>query len=402
MTQTATDLARAWDLDPEVTFLNHGSFGATPRAVLEHQADLVRRMEAEPVRFLVRELETLLDASRAELAAFVGARPEDLAFVANATAAVNTVLRSTKLSWGDELLVTDHAYNACRNALDVVASAHGARVMVARIPFPVASEDDVVAAIVGLATSRTRLALVEPVTSPTGLVLPVARIVSELQQRGVDVLVDGAHAVGMLDLDLDALGAAYYTSNCHKWLCTPKGSAFLHVRRDRQGDVRPLVISHGANSPRTDRSRFRVEFDWIGTVDPTPYLCVGPGITFMGGLVAGGWPEIRRRNRALALAARELLCDALAVEAPSPDSMIGSLAAVPLADGETRPVSPLFIDALQDELWERHRIEVPIQHWPAWPSRLLRVSAQLYNDLPQYERLASLLAGSGPRRASGA
>jgi isopenicillin-N epimerase len=271
MTRPApSPFAQHWDLDPEVVFLNHGSFGACPRVVLEAQQQWQRRLEREPVLFLHRELEHHVDAARAALAQFVGCQSDDLAFVTNATAGVNTVLRSLVFGPEDELLVTDHEYNACRNALDLLAQRTGARVVVAALPFPVQDPQAVVDAVLAYVSKRTRLLLIDHVTSPTGIVLPVEKIVPLMAQRGIDTLVDGAHAPGMLQLQIEKLGAAYYTGNCHKWLCTPKGSALLHVRRDRQALIRPLTISHGANSPRTDRSRFRLEFDFTGTCDPTP------------------------------------------------------------------------------------------------------------------------------------
>jgi isopenicillin-N epimerase len=380
-------LRRHWGLDPGVVFLNHGSFGACPLAVLEEQSKLRAEMEAEPIRFLVRELEDRLDVARAALGGFIGASPDDLAFVTNATSGVNAVLRWLPLDEGDELLTTDHAYNACKNALDVVAERARARVVVARVPFPLASPDEAAEAILAAATPRTRLALIDHVTSPTGLVFPVERLVPELQRKGALVLVDGAHAPGMLPLDLDALGADFYTGNCHKWLCAPKGAAFLHVRRDRQSIVRPLVISHGANSPRTDRTRFRIESDWVGTNDPTPWLCIPSALDVVGRLVPGGWPEVMSRNRALALDGRGLLCEALEIPSPAPAGMIGSLAAVPLPDGTGDLVPPLFVDPLQDALWERG-IEVPSMPWPAWPKRLLRIAPHLYTDRSELERLA--------------
>jgi isopenicillin-N epimerase len=388
-----------WSLDPGVTFLNHGSFGACPIPVLEAQQRLRDRMEREPVRFLGRELPPLLDEARAALAAFMGAGPEDLAFVPNATTGVNTVLRSLRFGGGDEILVTDHAYNACRNALDAVAAAAGARVVVAPIPFPLAGAGEVIADLVARVTPATRLALVDHVTSPTGLVLPLAGMIAALAARGVDALVDGAHAPGMVPLDLRALGAAYYTGNCHKWICAPKGSAFLYVRADRRAAIRPLVVSHGANSPRTDRTRFHLEFDWTGTHDPTPYLAVPEALRVIGAARPGGWAEVMADNRRLALAARRLLCEALDTPPPCPDDMIGSLASVRLpADHDPEPAAGAAKmgqfrarDPLQDALFEQDGIEVPVMTWPAPPRRLLRISAQLYNRAEDYGRLARAL-----------
>jgi isopenicillin-N epimerase len=388
----ASDLARFWTLDPAVTFLNHGSFGACPRPVLEAQQRLRDRLERQPVAFLGRDLEGLLDGARRELAGFLVADAEGLAFVPNATTAVNAVLRWVPLVPGDEVLVTDHAYNACRNALDVAAASARAKVVVVAVPFPVRSAEEVVATVLARVTRRTRLALLDHVTSPTGLVLPIERLVRELAARGVDALVDGAHAPGMVPLDLGALGAAYYAGNCHKWLCAPKGAGFLHVRRDRRDGVRPVVISHGANSPRTDRSRFLLEFDWTGSDDPTPYLCVPEAIRYLGGLLPGGWPALMAANRGLALEARTILCSALRVAPPCPEEMIGSLATVPLPDGSGTPSrSPFYQDPLQDALLERFGIEVPIVPWPAPPKRLVRVSCQAYNTRADFERLATAL-----------
>jgi isopenicillin-N epimerase len=213
-----------WRLDPGITFLNHGSFGACPEPVLRVQAELRAEMEREPVRFLSRErLESRLDAARAALGAFVGADPEDLVFVPNATTGVNTVVRSLRFADGDELLTTNHLYNACRNALEFVAGESGARVVVAAVPFPLAGDDPVMQAVLGAVTPRTRLAVLDHVTSPTALVLPLADLVRELAARGVDTLVDGAHAPGMVPLDLRAVGAAYYVGNGHKWALRAQG-----------------------------------------------------------------------------------------------------------------------------------------------------------------------------------
>jgi isopenicillin-N epimerase len=224
------------------------------------------------------------------------------------------------------------------------------------------------------------------------MVLPIQRIVNEVQARGVDVLVDGAHAPGMLALDLESLGAAYYTGNLHKWTCAPKGAAFLHVREDRRDDVRPLVISHGANASSAQRSRFHLEHDWTGTRDPSAWLCVPKAIREMASLAEEGWPEVRRRNRRLVLEGRRILCQALGLEAPSPESMIGSLASIPIPDGDGGLVNDLFpFDRLQERLFEEYRVEVPVISWPCAPRRLVRISAQLYNEEWQYAALADAL-----------
>lgn len=376
-----------WSLDPSVTFLNHGSFGACPTTVLEAQQRLRQQLEHEPLRFFGREWEPLLDEARKKLAEFVGGDAEDLVFVPNATTGVNSVLRSLVFHPEDEILTTNHEYNACRNALDFIASRTGARVVVAKIPFPIQSPQEILEAVIEQVSPKTRLALLDHVTSQTGLIFPLQQLVKQLQQRGVDTLVDGAHAPGMLPLNLLEIGATYYTGNCHKWLCAPKGAAFLYVRRDKQPEIRPLTISHGANSPRTDKSRFQLEFDWMGTDDPTAYMCVPEAIAFMGSLLPGGWNELRQRNHQLALQARQLLCEALNVSMPCPDEMIGSMAVVPMPEVlESRNFM-----ALRDELFDRFGIQVQVVPWQEKPKLLVRVSAQIYNTLEQYEYLGKAL-----------
>lgn len=372
----------SWCLDPSVTYLNHGSFGACPEVVLAAQSALRRELEREPVDFLSHSLPARLDAARAELSAFLGADSADLVFVPNATTAVNTILRSLTFAPGDELLLTNHTYAACRKTVDYVCQRSGARAVVANLPFPCRHDDQIVAAILGCVTPRTRLALLDHVTSPTALVLPLSRLVRELQSRDVDTLVDGAHAPGMVPLALSALGAAYYTGNAHKWLCAPKGAAFLHVRRDRQAGLHPNVISHGYGSG------FHAEFDWTGTSDPTAWLCIPEALRFMAGLKPGGWPEVMASNRALALSARALLVDTCGFNPPCPDSMIGSMASLPMPPAAAGSAAHrLDSKGLHD--WFRER-GVEIWLYPN-PVPLLRISAQQYNDLDQFRRLASLI-----------
>ena len=261
------------------------------------------------------------------------------------------------------------------------------------IPFPLRTGEQIIEAILGKVSARTRLALLDHITSQTALVFPLHELVSALAERGIDTLVDGAHAPGMIPLDLRKIQAAYYTGNCHKWLCAPKGAGFLYVRRDRQQFIRPLSISHGGNSPRTDRSRFLIEFGWTGTWDPTACLSLPEALRFIASLLPEGWPAVMKRNRALALAGREILCRALDINPPCADEFIGSLASIPIPDAAPNgpPASPLYSDPLQDQLRTEFGIEVPIIPWPAPPKRLLRISAQVYNSLPQYELLAEAL-----------
>ncbi|HIK18178.1 MAG TPA: aminotransferase class V-fold PLP-dependent enzyme [Leptolyngbyaceae cyanobacterium M33_DOE_097] len=378
-----SQFAEYWSLDPEIVFLNHGSFGACPLPVLEHQQEWRSRLERQPLRFFGKEFEPALDNARTKLADFVGADPADLVFVPNATTGVNAVLRSLRFAPGDELLTTNQEYNACRNALNFVAERWGATIVVADIPFPIESPEQVVRAVLEEVTPQTRLVLIDHIVSQTALVLPIAEILQLLNAIGIETLVDGAHAPGMLPLNLQELGATYYTGNCHKWLSAPKGAAFLYVQRDRHAQVRPLTISHGANDPRSERSRFHLEFDWMGTDDPSAYLSVPAAIDFMCSLLPGGWPELMARNRALAIAAQRLLCGIQGSSSPCPESMLGAMASIPLPDGSPKD--------LYDALTGIYQIEVPIVPFPAASNRLVRISAQIYNTKSQYQYLADCL-----------
>ena len=398
--------AAEWALDDTVTFLNHGSFGACMKATLEVQRGWRDKLEAQPVRFLARDLEDLLDWTRSEIAAFIGAEPDDLALMPNATAGVNTVLRSLHFERGDEILTTDHAYNACLNAVRFAAVQSAAKVVLARIPFPIEAPDEAFDAIMAAVTPKTRLAMIDHVTSPTALVLPIERIVEAMAERGVDVLVDGAHGPGMVPVNVRDFMPAYYVGNAHKWLCAPKGSAFLFVRRDRQALIKPLSISHGANDLRVDRSRFRLEFDWQGTIDPTAWLTTPASIDGLGEAIHGGWPALMASNRQLAISARDMLAEALHTPVQAPNSMTGSMASLRLPGGPfPRDEAERRMSMIESALRGR-RIEVPLMVWPfPWlvdsgdlPEStefdlLVRISAQAYNYLGQYERLASILAG---------
>jgi isopenicillin-N epimerase len=398
--------AADWALDPTVTFLNHGSFGACPRAILDVQRGWRDKLEIQPVRFLGRELEDLMDWTRSEVAAFVGAEGDDLVLLPNATTGVNTVLRSLHFERGDEVLATNHTYNAVLNAIRFGAAKDGARVVLAQIPFPITGADEAFESIMAAVTPRTKLAVIDHITSMTALVMPIERLVPALAEKGVDVLIDGAHGPGMLPLELSQLGAAYYAGNGHKWMCSPKGSAFLYVRRDRQALIKPLVISHGANDNRTDRSRFHMEFDWQGTFDPSAMLTLPAAIDALAEIVPGGWNTVRSFNHHLAVAAGEMLTEAMHTNLQAPAEMLGSMASIKLPGGPwSRPEATRRMAMIEAALRGR-RFEVPLMLWPCpWlvdsgdlPSKtefdlLVRISAHVYNYLGQYERLASILAG---------
>jgi isopenicillin-N epimerase len=378
-------------IDPALVFLNHGSFGACPRRILARQSEIRMELEADPLGFFDR-LPERIDAARLEAAALVGADPAGFVFVRNATMGVNAVLQSFSLRAGDAVLTTDHAYAACKNALSYWAGRAGAELVVARVPFPLTHEDKIVRAIEAAVTPRVRLAMIDHVTSPTGLVFPIERIVRALEDRGVAVLVDGAHAPGMVPLAIDAMAPSFYTGNFHKWICAPKGAAMLWVREDRRAGMHPTSISHGFTA-RTCRGALHDEFDWTGTDDPSPWLLVGESARTMAE-IAGSMEALRTSNRALALEARRILTTTLGIAAPAPESMIGTLVAVPLAprsdEGSGR-------DPLYDALTAQH-FRVPVMPWPGPRDRILRVSAQRYNHASEYEALADAvlaLRGSG-------
>ncbi len=349
------------------------------------------------MRFLQRELEPLLDGARAELAAFLKAQADDLVFVSNATAGVNAVARSLRFQAGDELLTTNHAYNACRNVLVDGAQRSGAEVVVAEVPFPVESEDEIFEAIMARVTGRTRFAMLDHVTSPTALVFPIARLINALEQRGVEVLVDGAHAPGAVPLDLAGLRPHYYTGNLHKWVCAPKGAAFLWARPDRQEALRPTVISHGENTRRPGRSGFHDRFDWPGTLDPTAWLSVPAALRFGAGLFPGGWDELRERNHQLAISARALIASRIGVPLPCPSRLLASMATIPLPEPlQRRPFQGERFDPIQTELYAAAHVEVPVVRWGQPMRRAVRISAHAYNTTVDYRALAEAVARMTP------
>jgi isopenicillin-N epimerase len=254
-----------WGLDPDFLTVNHGSYGATPLVVRAEQDRWRKRMEAQPTWFFFLEVPGALREAAGALARFLSAEAEDVVFVPNATTGANAVLRSLQLEPGDEILHASHVYNAVRNTISYVAERAGAKVAVAEIPFPRPEAAAILKNIRQAIGKRTRIAVIDHITSPSGMVLPIEEIIQLCHAAGVPVLVDGAHGPGQVALDLPALGADWYVGTCHKWLCAPKGCGFLYARSDRRAELHPVTISHGYGGG------FTTEFDWTGTMDPSAY-----------------------------------------------------------------------------------------------------------------------------------
>ncbi len=383
-------LLDGWVLDPEVAYLNHGGFGAVPVPVIEAQTRWRERIERNPNRFLAYEALAHVAEARSRLSGFLGSDPEGVAFVRNATTGLNAVLGSLPFRPGDRVVLTDHAYNACRNAVDVMSRRFGLQVDVVSIPIPLAGPATVRDLVLEAMTPDTRLLLIDHVTSPTAIVFPVEDIVAAVEEMGVPVLVDGAHAPGMVPLALDRLGASFYTGNLHKWVCAPRGSGFLHVRPDRRDSVVPPVISHGWNDESIRRSRYHKLFDWTGTDDLTAWLSVPAALELLE-TRPGGAVGTMARNHARVMEGRALLERIVGLDPIAPGAMIGSMAALRLPDGAGPPPSSSTGDHLSGVLSRKWKIEVPALVFPRWPHRLIRISAQEYNTADDFEQLAAAL-----------
>ena len=380
-----------WNLSPGVRHLNHGSFGAVPGPVSAAQAEWRSRWEANPTGFVHRELIPGLERSRMDLARFLGVNPDGIGFVRNASLGVAAVARShaDRLRPGDEIVMTNHEYNAVRQTFEFSVARSGAHIREVEVPFPIRDSGEVTELILGAVSPRTRLVVVDHVTSPTGLVLPIEDIISELEPD-IPVLVDGAHGPGQVALDLDSLGASWYTGNLHKWVCAPKGSAFLHTREDRRDQTYPTVISHAWNAHSNgSSSRYRALFDWTGTDDFSSWLAIPDALSVVGGLHSEGWPGVLARNRYLALRARQLVCDGVGIDIPAPDSMVGSMFGVPLSAAAGSDTGEL-LSPLNRELLDRG-FETVVSIWPSWPQQVLRLSCHLYNELEEYDALVPVL-----------
>ncbi len=369
--------------------LNNGSYGLTPEVVGSAQREFHRRLEADPVRFFKSDLEYYCDDTRQALARFVHVRAEDLALVSNGTFAVATVLNNLNLSPGDEILITDHEYMATMNELRKICRTTGAKVVMAKVPFPAVSPEAVIESVVSAMGERTKLVMVSHIASASALILPVKEIVMAAKARGIDTFLDGAHTPGQIALDLSDIAPTWYAASCHKWLATPKGTGFLYTSPSKQAGFKPMVLSCREHEQRADRSAYLCDFDYVGTNDYTGNLVVPVAIEHMGAQLPGGWDELRQRNHDLVMYGAQLICDAIGIEQVVPASMIGSMVGIPLP-GQCEPGS-LMGEALWDRLYLEHGIQVPVWDLPEVHPRVMRVSAQLFNTVEDFETLASVL-----------
>jgi isopenicillin-N epimerase len=387
---TPSSLASSFVLDPDVVYLNHGSFGACPRVVLDAQSGHRERVERDAMRFYIYDLWTGIDRSRLALGELIHADGEDLVFVSNATSGVANVIDNLELRPGNEVLTTKFEYPACMNNLRRACERAGAELVVVDLPWDPIDQDSVVKAIMDRVSDRTRLAMFSLITSATAVRVPVERLIQELHARGVETLLDAAHGPGCVPMDIRAWGPTYCTGNAHKWLCSAKGCAFLYVNKDKQEGFRPVILSNDAYDiepaiERSERSAFNHEFDYMGTDDRTPMLVVADAIEALGAFLEGGIDALMEHNRAMCLEARDLLCAALGTEPVVPDSMLGPLAVVDI------PAPGMSPTVLRERLMDEYRIEAMIVPNPGGDTPMIRVSPQVYNSIEQYRYCADAI-----------
>ena len=369
-------------LDPAVTFLNHGSFGATPKPVFEAYQNWQLRLERQPVLFLGRELDNLLKDSRRVLGEYLNANADDLVYVANATHGVNIIAHSLRLIPGDEILTSDHEYGACDYTWDFICGKTGTKYIHQPIPLPVHSEEEIVDQFWQGVTSQTKVIYLSHITSPTALRLPVEQICKRARLAGILTVIDAAHAPGQITVDLQILDADIVFANCHKWMLNAKGSAFFYVRRELQHLIDPLIVSWGYNTTpeTTTGSRFIDLFQWTGTKDPTAALTVPTAIQFMQ---EHNWDEVRNECHNLLRQAIERICDLTHMLPlyPLDSDFYSQMGIAPL------PLSNLAV--LKSRLYDEHKIEVPLVQWQ--DKQFIRISVQGYNCQEDIDALVGAL-----------
>lgn len=373
----SNDIRSLFMLRPEVAFLNHGSFGACPRPVFEEYGRWQLESEKQPVEFFVRRAPGLLRQARQALGELVGADPNDIVYVINATVGVNIVARSLKLGPGDEVLATDHEYGACNRTWRFITARNGATYRTVNIPVPVTTHDDVVERIFSQVTPATRVIFISHITSPTALTFPIAQICRKARELGIITLVDGAHVPGQIPLDLESLGVDFYVGNLHKWLCAPKGAAFLYARREMQALLEPLVVSWGWEAMVPGDSQFIDYLQSLGTDDISPPLSVPAAIRFQR---EHDWDAVRAGCHEMVRRARPAMADVFGAEPIAPDTddwyaQMGAFLLPPEIDGAE----------LQRRLYDEYLVEIPVFGWN--DHQTIRISMQGYNTWEDVERL---------------
>jgi len=386
MENTYSTYAEKWFLDKNCIFLNHGSFGACPIEVLEEYHTWQKRIEEQPVKFFMRTYREELHASKLTLSSFLDVASDDLVFVRNATEGINTVLHSIQWKQGDEIIITNHIYPACKNAVQFYSTKFGLQITEIQIPFPLQNTEEIITPILNAVKSNTRLLLLDHITSPTGLLFPIKEISKFLIDSNVLILIDGAHAPGAISLNISDLGVDFYTGNCHKWMCAPKGAGFLWVHPDQQQNIYPLNIS----LINTLSDTFTERFFWTGTQDPSAWLSIPSAISFLNQIsqndISSHILHIQNMNKRM----RSIVCNMLDTPLPCPDDMITTMSAIPVKSDSSLPHHAI-LDPMQDWLMQHYQIEVPIINWPNSTKRLLRFSFFSYNTLAQYTTLAEAI-----------
>ncbi len=381
--------AHLFDIEKGSIALNHGSFGACPKAVTDYQFYLIKRMESLSTRFFMLELKPLLTESRERLAGFINVPVKDVLFVRNATTAANVVINSLPLIEGDEIVATDQIYESCRNLLDYTAQEKMITVHYPVIPFNPESDEQILQAIFSKVNERTKLIFVDHIISNTSMIMPLDKILKKAAEIGVEVFVDGAHAPGMIPLDITELEPDYYAGNCHKWLCAPKGAAFLYINPRKQSCIKPPLISNYYFKGETLAERLFNSFHWLGTMDYTSCIAVKKAIDHLGSQLEKGWSAIRERNHDLACEGKEILLQKLSLDQHTQEERTGSMITFRTATKAEKNLDTT-LDLIYYDLLENHNIEVAFPVEPAG-ERLLRISAHLYNKPDDYFKLAVAL-----------
>ena len=357
----------------DVIFFNHGSFGACPKPVFAEYQRWQLELERQPIEFLLRCRESLMGSAIDCIADYLNAPPDEVVFVTNATAGLNIVLRSLPLQPGDEILTTDHEYGAINRLLEFVARKTGARIVRSQVRLPYQDDATFIEDFFNCATDRTKAIVISQITSPTALIFPVSQICERARDMGILSIIDGAHVPGQLPLDLDAVGADIYSGNFHKWVCSPKGSAFLHVRAEHHDWINPLIVSHGCH----DQADFRERHEWQGTRDIAAYLSVPAAIEFQR---QHDWDQVRATCHQLALAAQSRFCDHFGLE-PLSQRQFAQMVTIPLPECD--------VVAVKERLYDEYRIEIPVGRFE--DQCFMRLSVQAYNSAEEIDILFAAL-----------